>query len=276
MDKLCFSAQIHEKEVVMKEYGKNFILGFAIVFSLMVVAHADAFELGARAYVWFPDLKTADIQTTVAGIQDSNINTKDMLGIGNKTTYSAEVYGGLGSHHLSFMFTPFGYSSSSVLSAALKYNGVNYNSGTAVQSDLNYSMFDLKYQYDLINMENILAGISVGGIAQIKYSTGSFRLNAAGSGFDQSQSFNSVIPMIGVGAHIGLLANWLEFRAQLTGGGYSSGNYSYEGLADLSLTPFPFMDIHAGYKILQLKMDTNNYAMDTLYTGPYIALTIGF
>jgi hypothetical protein len=154
----------------MKKYGRNFILACTIVFSLMVVAQANAFELGARAYVWFPDLKTSDIQSTVAGIQDSNINTEDMLGIGNKATYSAEVYGGLGSHHVSFMFTPFGYSSSTILAAALKYNGVNYSPGTAVQSDLDYSMFDLKYQHDLINLENILAGFSIGGIAQVKYS----------------------------------------------------------------------------------------------------------
>jgi hypothetical protein len=276
LENLFHPTQIYEMEVVMKKYGRNIILAFTVAFSLMVVAQANAFELGARAYVWFPDLKTSDIQSTVAGIQDSNINTKDMLGIGNKATYSAEVYGGVGSHHVSVMFTPFGYSSSNILAAAMKYNGVNYTPGTAVQSDLSYSMFDLKYQHDLINMENFLAGFSLGGIAQVKYSTGSFKLNAAGSGFDQSRSFNSVIPMIGVGAHIGLLANLLELRAQLTGGGYSSSNYSYEALADLSLTPFPFLDIHAGYKMVQLKMDTNGYAMDTLYTGPYVALTVGF
>ena len=65
-------------------------------------------------------------------------------------------------------------------------------------------------------------------------------MNAAGSGFDQKKSFDSVIPMIGFGAHIGLVANLLELRAQATAGGYGSDNYSYETLADLSLTPFPF------------------------------------
>ncbi len=260
----------------MKKQGKNLILFMAIFFSLGIVTRAGALELGARAYLWFPDLKKSDIQTTVAGIQDSNINTKDMLGIGNKATYSAEAYAGVGKHHVSLMFTPFGYSDNTVLTSALKFNGVTYNPGTSVQSDLQYSMFDLKYQRDLINLENILAGFSLGGIAQIKYSTGSFTLNAAGAGFDQKKSFNSVIPMIGLGAHIGLLANLLELRAQATIGGYSSNNYSYEALADLSLTPFPFLDIHAGYKMLQLKMDTNDYKMDMLYTGPYIALTVGF
>lgn len=47
-------------------------------------------------------------------------------------------------------------------------------------------------------------------------------------------------------------------------------------LADLSLTPVPFLDIHAGYKLVQLKVDQNNYLMDVFYTGPYAGLTLGF
>lgn len=82
--------------------------------------------------------------------------------------------------------------------------------------------------------------------------------------------------MIGSGAHIGLLANLLELRAQATVGGYSSNNYACEALADFSLTPFPFLDVHAGYRLLQQKMDVNDYKMNTLYTGPYIGLTVGF
>jgi len=260
----------------MKKHVTNLALLCAIVCSLSIAAQAGAFELGARGYVWFPDVKTMDIQTTVAGIQESDINAKDMLGIGNKATFSVEAYGGLGKHHLSLMFTPFGYSDSAVLAAALNYNGVTYNAGTPVQSDLSYSMFDLKYQYDLINMENVLAGFSVGGIAQIKYSTGSFKLNAAGTGFNQQKSFDSVIPMVGLGAHIGMLANLLEARAQATVGGYGSDNYSYEAMAELSFTPFPFLDIFAGYKLVGLKMDVNDYKMDSLYTGPYVGLAVGF
>jgi len=256
--------------------SRNLIVICAIVFSLGIVAQANAFELGARAYFWFPDLKKADVKTITNGIEGSDIKTKDMLGIGNKATYAVEAYGGIGKNHVSFMFTPFGYSTDAVIGAAFNYNGIAYSAGDAVHSNMQYSMFDLKYQRDLINLENFLAGFSLGGIAQIKYSTGSFKLNSAATGFEQSKSFDSVIPMIGLGAHIGILANLLELRAQVTAGGYNSDNYSYEALADFSLTPFPFIDIHAGYKMLQFKMDVNNYKMDTLYTGPYLALAVGF
>lgn len=274
--KLPHLAQIYEMEIIMKIHGKSIIFAAMLAFLMMVVGQANAFELGARGYVWFPEQKKSDIQTVVDNVDQSNINTKDMLGIGNKVTYSVEAFGGMGKNHVSLMYTPFGYSSDNVLAAAVNYSGSTYNTGTTVRSELAYSMFDFKYQRDLINMENILAGFSLGGIAQLKYSTGSFKMSSGANGFEQTRSFDSLIPMIGVGAHVGLLAKLLELRAQATGGGYGSGNYSYEALMDLSLTPFPFLDIHAGYKLLQIKMNVNDYRMDTLYTGPYLGLTVGF
>jgi len=263
-------------KIIMKKYGRNIILAVTVAFSLMVVAQANAFELGARAYAWFPELKKSDIQTITEGIQGSDINAKDMLGIGDKATFSVEAYGGVGKHHLSLMFTPFGYSADALLTENLKYNGKTILKGNDVHSDLGYSMFDLEYQRDLINMENILAGFSVRGIVHMKYSTGSFKLNSGATGFDEKDSFNSVIPMIGIGAHIGVLANLLELWAQATGGGYNSDNYSYEALVSMSITPFPFLNINASYKLVQLKMDVNNYRMDTLYTGPYLGFAVGF
>ncbi|HQM46415.1 MAG TPA: hypothetical protein PLC82_11175, partial [Smithellaceae bacterium] len=249
---------------------------FAFFFLWGFVGQAGAFELGARGYLWFPHLKKADFQTIVNNAQNNEINAKDVLGMGDKVTYAVEAYGGVGKNHLSLTFTPFDYSADVLLTNNITFNGKPLTVGNPVRSDLAYSMFDLKYQRDLINLENVLAGFSVGGIAQVKYSTGSFKLNQGATGFDEKKSFDSFLPMIGLGAHIGLIANLLEMRAMVTAGGYGSDNYSYEGLADLSITPFPFLDIHAGYKLMQLKMDVNDYKMDTLYTGPYLLLSIGF
>jgi len=260
----------------MKLRMRGWIGGCVIAFVLVMATSASAFELGARGWVWFPELKNLDIQATTSGDEGTKIDTKDVLDIGNEATYSVEAFGGVGRHHLSLMFTPFDYQESQILASNLKFKGATFLKGTAVESEMSYSMFDLKYQYDFIDMENILAGFSLGGIAQVKYSTGSFKLNATGTGFDRTESFDSWIPMLGLGVHVGLLADLLELRAQATGGAYDSENYAYEALADLSLTPFPFLDIHAGYKLVQLKVDQNNYMMDVFYTGPYAGLTLGF
>ena len=261
---------------MLKKYHLVLMAVCAMIISLCTVDRAGALELGAMAYLWFPEFKSGEAKSTAGGVDGSSINMQDTLGIGNKPTYALEAYGGFKRHHLSFMYTPFGYSDNKVLSSNLNFNGVTYAANAGVKTDLAFSMFDLKYQYDVINMENLLAGFSFGPMAQIKFTTGSFKMTAPGAGLDQSKSFNSVMPMIGLGAHIGLIANLLEARAMVTGGGYGAGNYAIEALADISVTPFPFVDIHGGYKVVKLKMDTNDYVMDSMFTGPYVALTVGF
>lgn len=54
------------------------------------------------------------------------------------------------------------------------------------------------------------------------------------------------------------------------------GNYVYEALADLSVAPFPFVDIHGGYRIIKFKVDSiSDVTTDTTFQGPFVALTIG-
>ena len=83
------------------------------------------------------------------------------------------------------------------------------------------------------------------------------------------------MPMVGLGAHIGILHELLEMRAKVTGIGYS-GSYFYEALADLSFTPFPFLDIHAGYKTMRLKIDYSDLFLDSEFSGPFVGLTVKF
>jgi len=75
---------------------------------------------------------------------------------------------------------------------------------------------------------------------------------------------------------VGILANLLEARAKVTGVGFSDNVY-LDAMADLSVTPFPFVDIHAGYRIMKIKMDAvDNFYNDFNFAGPYVGLSVGF
>lgn len=255
----------------MRKHGKKFVVVFTVIVALGLASQAVALELGVRGYTWFPSL-SADARS-----QGTTTSLSDTLGVGNKPVFSGEIYGGVGKHHASFMYTPFGYSDNKVLASDVTFNGVTYNAGSGVKTDLKFDMYDFKYQYDIVNLENVLAGFSFGPVLQVKYVSGEMKLDGAGlgAGFNQKRSFSAPVPMVGLGAHAGLIANLLEARAQITGMGYS-GNFIMEGTADLSLTPFPFVDIHAGYKIMKMRIDTNDFYMDSTFSGPFAALTVGF
>ncbi|MCX5818894.1 MAG: hypothetical protein NT047_03125 [Deltaproteobacteria bacterium] len=242
-----------------------------LLFSAMPVG---AFEIGVRGYYWFPGFKT-DMKSDSAGLTGSDINLKDNLDIGTKAFPSVEVFGGLGKHHLGLTYTPIAYSGSTRLAIPINFSGKTFAAGTDVDSDLKLRMLDLEYRFTALNMENILAGFSLDVIGQIKYIDGEAKIFAPATGMEGKESIQLPIPMVGVGAHIGLLLNILEARAKITGIGYS-GNYLYEALADLSFTPFPLLDIHAGYKVIRVHLDRNDLYLNSEFAGPFVALTVSF
>ena len=269
--------RIHNEEgTSMNEKKFSLLLLGIILFVVIGVANfAQALELGVRGYYWFPAF-SANQRVDTASMKGTEFDVKNTLGVGNQSFWSGEVYGGIGKHHLSAMYTPIKYSGDTTLTSGINFGGTNFTANTAVNYNLDFYMMDVKYLYDIINMENILAGFSVGPMVQVKYVSGSAEMKApAIAGQDVKQSFSAPIPMIGLGAHIGLIANILEARAQVTGMGYS-GNYVIEAMADLSVTPFPFVDIHGGYKYIGLQVDTSDYYMSTQFSGPFVALAVGF
>ena len=70
-------------------------------------------------------------------------------------------------------------------------------------------MIDVDYMYDVVSLKNILAGFAIGAIGKVKYIEGQAKLNNATNG-ETTQTFRLPIPMVGVGANLGILANILE------------------------------------------------------------------
>ncbi len=251
---------------------KTFFLVVSILAVITFSRSADALEIGARGYYWFPTL-TSNIRVDGSTVQGTEFNLKDNLGLGTKPYPSVEVYGGLGKNHLSLMYTQADYSGSTTLSSPLTFNGTAFAAGTAVNSAFKIKMLDLAYKRDLIDMSNILAGFSLSAIGKIKYIEGNVSISQGNT--EASNVFRLPIPMIGAGAHVGILANIMEARAELTGIAYSN-NYLYEALADLSLTPFPFIDVHGGYKTISIHVDRSDLFFTSDVAGPFVAVTVGF
>jgi len=244
----------------------------SLVLLLFWAMPVSAFEIGARASYWFPAFKT-NIQVDGGGLVGTDLNLKDNLGVGNEAFPSIEVFGGLGDHHLSLTYTPISYSGSTTPSAPINFNGQVFAAGTPVETDLDLKMIDLEYRYTFLDVENFLAGFSLDAIGKIKYIDGEAKLRSPGK--EASDTVQLPLPMVGLGAHLGILLDILEARARVSGIGYSD-NYLIEAMADLSWTPFPFLDIHGGYKVIKMRIDRKDLFLDSQFTGPYVALTVSY
>ncbi len=242
--------------------------------SLLLPAQSLAFEIGARGYYWFPSLD-GTVKVDQASIIGSTIDFDKDLGIKDEDYPSFEVFVGAGNHHLSVTYTDIDYSGRKTLTRTVIFRGKDYSVSDVVTSSIAYKELDLRYQYDFLNLEGILGGFSLGGVLQVKYLDGAVRLKAELAGIDEKEDFTIPIPMLGLNLHVGILADILEARVRGTAISYSDSTI-YELIADISWTPFPFIDIHGGYRSFVVDIDEDDVTFDYDMSGPYVALTVSF
>jgi outer membrane protein len=252
-------------------------LGILILLTVFYVPSVFALGFGVRADYWIPTF-TGDLRVDGSGSPGTPINIKDDLGISSDNIPGVEAYFGIGNHEITLAYSRLNISGAKNIEKKIVFNGDTYQMNAYVESELTTNMIDLEYQYKLLNFKNILAGLSIGIIAKVKYLDSEVRIHSssAGSIYDTQKDIQVPIPMVGAGVKIGLLANILEARAKFVGMGYSD-NFFYDGLADISFTPFPFLNIHGGYRAMSVKIDnvSNVYAKMDFY-GPYAGLAVSF
>lgn len=237
-----------------------------------IVLPVSAFELGVRGYYWFPRL-SGDIRADNAGIVGTELDLDNDLHIDNKSYPVIEVFSGIGKHHLSLAFYNLDYDGDTVLTKNVYFNGELFHANERVVSNLKYDNYDVTYRYDLIDLENFLAGGSLGLVARMMVFDGSASI--ASATVTTRENFTVPIPMVGVNFHVGILKDILEARLLVTGIEYRD-NTAFDGQAEISLTPFPFIDIHGGYRFLKIDADQDDVKLDFDNSGLYVALTVSF
>ncbi|MHB8763951.1 MAG: porin family protein [Deferrisomatales bacterium] len=234
---------------------------------LLLPSAALALEVGARAAYWFADL-SGEVRLD-DGIPGTTVDLTDDLGVDDENFFLGEAWLQAGSHRLSLGGFKADYSGTR--SVSVVFGGKTFTGVT--ETSLEYVSLDLAYQYDLVDLENILAGFSLGPVVQVKYLDGEVKLAAAGQ--QESQSFQLPIPLVGLGLHVGLVADLLELRARGVGVAYS-GNSIVELQGELSVNPMPFFEVVAGYRYFAIDVDEEDLLLDYSQTGPYAGLALKF
>lgn len=254
---------------------RRFALIPAVLALLAIAAPAFAlpgFEAGVRGYYWFPRL-SAKIQSFTPPAAGTNFDAKEDLGIEDENFPSGEAFVRFGRVHLRAGYTPVSYDGSKTLSRQIVFDGQTYNLGDHVVSSLDVKMLDGEVQIDLLRPDIVAASFNLGVIVKVKYVDGSVELT--GAGVTETQDFKAPLPMVGLGAGVGLLKNVLRADARVTGIAYS-GNHAYEGDVYASIVPFPFFRIQGGYRYLDLKVDEDDIVADLKLKGPYVGAQLSF
>ena len=246
------------------------IIFFLAVFG--IVMPVSAFELGVRGYYWFPELSGV-MRVDDAGIVGTEINLEDDLDIDNESYPVVEMFAGIGKHHLSLAFYNLDYDGDNVLTKDIYFDGKLFQTNERVVSGLEYDNYDVMYRYDLIDLENFLAGGSLGLVARLMVFDGSASITSAT--VTAKKDFTAPVPLAGAHFHVGILKDLIEARILVTGMQYKD-NTAFDGQAEISLTPFPFLDIHGGYRFFKINVDEDDVKFDIDNSGLYVGLTLSF
>jgi len=249
-------------------FQKCLLLGVALCLVFAAVPSTAA-ELGIRGYYWMPGLD-GDINYD----SGSKLDLEDDLGMDTESYPMVDIFAGFGNHHLLFTYYKVEYSGSEKLKDDIEFGGTTFPVGAKVDSELEYTVMDFAYQWDAIDLENLLAGASLGLVGKVKYMDIT-SVKVEGGGESEEADIAGPIPMVGANIHVGILADIIEARFQVTGIGYS-GSSVVEFFGDISYTPFPFVGIHAGYRSFAVDVDVDDLESNFTTAGPYGALTISF
>ena len=249
-------------------FQKCFLLGVALCL-LFAAAPLAAAELGIRGYYWMPGLD-GDINYE----SEDTLDLDDDLGMDSESYPMVDIFAGFGNHHLLFTYYKVDYSGSEKLKDDIEFGDTIFIADVKVDSELEYTVMDFAYQWDAINLENFLAGASLGLVGKVKY-LDITTAKLEGGGESEEVDIAGPIPMVGANLHIGILADIIEARFQVTGIGYG-GSSVVEFFGDISYTPFPFVGIHAGYRSFAVDVDVDDLDSNFTTAGPYGALTISF
>ena len=233
---------------------------------------AQAFELGVRGYYWFPDF-SGTVKVDDQGISGTKIDFESDLGMEEESYPVIEAFIGAGNHHLSAAYFKADYSGTATLTRTIYFNGIEFPVSGLTASSLEYNAYDVMYWYDIIDLENFLAGGSLGIVGRVEVFDGDLVIQT--TGLEEKVGFTAPIPQLGLNFHVGILADILELRLLGTGMAIGGGTV-FDGLAEISLTPIPFIDINGGYRAFIIDAEIDDVEFDYNTSGPYVALTISF
>ncbi len=233
-----------------------------------------AAEIGARAAVWLPTL-AGEARVGAAG-GGSTLDVSEDLGLGEdldleeRGAPSAEAWVWAGDHHVLAAGTRLTLEATNLL-VGESFGGQTFTGAT--RSTLEVTMVDGLYQYDLLDFENVLAGFSVGPLVQVKFLEG--RAELVQGATRAEEPFSLAVPLVGVGAHLGILADLVEARLRAGWIGWK-GDSALDVQLEASYNPLPFLEIVVGYRHLALKLDEDDRTLDLTLGGPYAGLGLKF
>lgn len=241
------------------------LLGIMI---LVTSVPAKATGLGIRGYYWIPDL-SGGITVDGDSLSGTDIDFINTLALDETTVQAYEAYLSIGNQGMSLSYASARYRGTQTLTQDMAFDGQLYPAHDSVDSRMDYSLYDLTYQYDIIPTSIFCLGV----LSKFTVFDGTMSTRSALYPTRQEKDFTATIPLFGATIRLGLI-NFLEVDA-FAACGYAKDK-AYTGGAELVFRPLPNLGLHGGYRMQSFKVSQDEVDLTLRNAGPYAAVTLGF
>ncbi len=242
----------------------------AVIFCFVIPV--EAFELGGRVYWWFTSVE-GEIEVGSGSLEGTKVDVEDDLGFSNEDFPVVEIFVRSGKHQLSFSYCNIDSIGDNILTRNIVFNGETFNVGAHIRTTLDLDLYDFRYQYDFIEYDGFLDGLSLGLVGRVAVLDGG--AGVASKITSTYEDFTQPIPYGGINIDLDVFDDLLEARL-LTTVGYYNGPW-LDSQAEIALTPLPYLYITGGYRIIYFDIDFDDLELDRFrFAGPYIGLTLTY
>ncbi len=243
---------------------KTLKLCTAVLFICFEVFSAHADETVSLKLGYASLTASGNMSATALGIQGTNLSDTT-LGLKHSNNVTAEIAFQLGDGRFTAAYLPLKFTGASTLTNNINFNGQLFTASTPITSELKADLMELAYTHYLVNMDDMPSRLQLGIEASLKY----IRVDASlhGGGVTQNASGTLPLPTIGLRARVAL-ADFIGLSGRVGYIGYN-GNQFTDLDGQIEFSPIPTLGIYAGYRHININVNSSGVAVDSRFSGPY-------
>ncbi|MCI0370867.1 MAG: hypothetical protein L0214_05685 [candidate division NC10 bacterium] len=231
-------------------------------------------EIWGEFRYWRPTLES-EIVASAPGSPGDPVDPVSDLGL-DKEQNAFEGRVGLtllGRHKFRIGYLPLSFDGDRTISQTFTFQGQTFTAGDRVITDLDVKILRAGYEFDFFKTPLGFLGI----LFEVHYFDGEARLRDITSGLDEKVDFRVPVPVVGLAFRAyPTITRIVSVGAELVGVYAGSRGHYVDGEASVTFSPWPFVELKGGYRVIDLEGEEGDDKLDLFLHGPFAALTLRF
>jgi len=249
------------------------VIGLFLFATAEPAASARFVEVWGEFRYWRPTLES-EIVASTAALAGTPLDLVSNLGLDEEqNAFEGRV--GLTffrRHKLRIGYLPLSFKGDRTITQSINFDGQTFSASARVLTDLDLKILRGGYGFDFFKTPVASLGI----LFEVHYFDGTARLRSSTGTPDETVDFQLPVPVLGLAFRAYPITRILSVGAEVVGVSFGSRGHYLDGEASLTFSPWPFVELTGGYRVIDLHGEEGDDTLDLRLHGPFASLTLRF